>query len=68
QLTRTVVDAFPMAPAAVAYRQLAAQVMHWPLAVRETGLAALGAGVGDIGGERGNDITLGVGAVSAHTA
>lgn len=36
QLCRTAVDAFPMTPAAVAYRQLAAQVMHWPLAVRET--------------------------------
>ena len=70
QLARTVVDAFPMAPAAVAYRQLAAQVTHWPLAVRETGRAALGSGVGvgDIGGDRGSEITHGVGAVSAHTA
>lgn len=70
-LTRTVVDAFPMAPAAVAYRQLAAQVMHWPLAIRDTGPAALSAGigqVGDCGGERGAEMTHGVGAVSAHTA
>ncbi|APD13704.1 MinD/ParA family ATP-binding protein [Pandoraea pulmonicola] len=61
QLTRTVVDAFPMAPAAVAYRQLAAQVMHWPL-------AALDAAMGDIGGDRGGELAHGVGAVSAHTA
>ncbi|QHE94563.1 MinD/ParA family ATP-binding protein [Pandoraea fibrosis] len=60
QLTRTVVDAFPMAPSAVAYRQLAAQVMHWPLAMRETGPAALGA-------DRGSELTHDVGALSAHT-
>ncbi|GAB3630453.1 Flagellum site-determining protein YlxH [Pandoraea terrae] len=43
QLTRTVVEAFPMTPAAVAYRQLAAQVMHWPLPAREAlPAAALG--------------------------
>ncbi len=67
-LTRTVVDAFPMAPAAVAYRQLAAQVTHWPLAMRETGPSALRTGISDIGGERGGEMTHGVGAVSAHTA
>ncbi|VVE08770.1 flagellar biosynthesis protein FlhG [Pandoraea horticolens] len=59
-LMRTVVDAFPMAPAAVAYRQLAAQVMHWPLAMRETGPAALGA-------DRGSELVHDVGALSAHT-
>ncbi|VVE41976.1 Flagellum site-determining protein YlxH [Pandoraea capi] len=63
-LTRTVVDAFPMAPAAVAYRQLASQVTHWPLAMRETGPT----GIGDIGGDRGGEMTHGVGAASAHTA
>ncbi|MBN4664819.1 hypothetical protein HUS70_06045 [Pandoraea nosoerga] len=76
QLTRTVVDAFPMAPAAVAYRQLAAQVMHWPLAVPEAGGPALGAtlgvgmgaAMGDIGGDRGGELAHGVGATSAHTA
>lgn len=57
QLCRTVVDAFPMTPAAVAYRQLAVQVMHWPMAVREPVAAALGEFAG-----------VGAGVQPAHTA